>query len=65
MVAEEGLENVIIRHQQCAQRLYNGLQKLGLEPFIPDVNKRLPTVTSIRVPGNVNWKAVSLYAMQK
>jgi alanine-glyoxylate transaminase/serine-glyoxylate transaminase/serine-pyruvate transaminase len=64
MIAEEGLDNVMKRHQACAERFYRGLEKLELEPFVEDVHKRLPTVTSIKVPNNVDWRDVVTYAMK-
>ena len=33
----------------CANLLWEGLEELGLELFVEDVNKRLPTVTTIKV----------------
>ena len=65
LVVEEGLENVIQRHQDCAQRFYQGLDKLGLQLFVEDEYKRLPTVTSITVPDWVDWRDVVAYAMKK
>lgn len=64
-IVEEGLENVIRRHQECAQRFYRGLDKLRLQPFVEDVYKRLPTVTSIKVPECVDWREVVAFAMKK
>ncbi|XP_044272069.1 alanine--glyoxylate aminotransferase-like [Tribolium madens] len=63
-ITEEGLENVIRRHQECAQRFYRGLERLSLQPFVDDVYKRLPTVTSIKVPDGVDWREVVAYAMK-
>ncbi|XP_018567538.1 serine--pyruvate aminotransferase, mitochondrial [Anoplophora glabripennis] len=63
-IVEEGLENVIKRHQLCAQKLYHGLERLGLQPFVEDAHKRLPTVTAISIPENVDWKQVVDYAMK-
>ncbi|GJQ82278.1 Spat, partial [Trypoxylus dichotomus] len=65
IVCEEGIENSIRKHQVCAQRLYEGLDRLGLQPFIRDVNKRLPTITTIKVPDFINWKNASQYAMKR
>ncbi|KAK3878111.1 hypothetical protein Pcinc_017223 [Petrolisthes cinctipes] len=65
IACEEGLESLWSRHQSCAQRLYSGLEELGLKPFISDPTKRTPTVTTIRVPDRVNWMRVTKYFMEK
>ncbi|KAF7280393.1 hypothetical protein GWI33_006086 [Rhynchophorus ferrugineus] len=64
ILAEEGLKNVITRHQECANILYDGLNKIGLELYIKDKCKRLPSVTSVKVPDEVNWRAVADFAMK-
>ncbi|CAH0554524.1 unnamed protein product [Brassicogethes aeneus] len=64
LVVEEGLEELMKRHRDCAKRLYDGLEKLGLEPFVEEVHKRLPTVTTIKVPDGVNWLDVVGYAIK-
>jgi aspartate aminotransferase-like enzyme len=38
---------------------------MGLELFVALPGARLPTVTTIKVPEGVDWKAVTVYAMQK
>ncbi|KRT81481.1 hypothetical protein AMK59_5752, partial [Oryctes borbonicus] len=66
IICEEGIENSIRRqHQMCAQRLYNGLERLGLQPLVQDVHKRLPTITTLKVPNYINWKDAVLYASKK
>lgn len=65
IVAEEGLEQAWDRHQSQAKALWDGLQKMGLELFVPDAESRLPTVTTVKVPAGVDWKAVSTYVMEK
>lgn len=65
LIVEEGLEEIIMRHKLCANRLYEGLEKMGLELFVEESHKRLPTVTTIKVPGNINWMDVLNYAMKK
>ncbi|XP_066155900.1 alanine--glyoxylate aminotransferase [Euwallacea fornicatus] len=64
VITEEGLENVIQRHEQCAQQLYKGLAEMGLELFVEDEQKRLPSVTTIKVPPNVIWTDVVDFAMK-
>jgi len=65
IIAEERLCSVIRRHEECAQRLYAGLQRLGLQLLVEDEEKRLPTVTAIRVPDNVDWKKIIEYCMKR
>lgn len=65
IIAEEGLENVLERHRRCAQRLYEGLRKIGLQPFVERECKRLPTVTTINLPEDIDGKDITTYAMQK
>ncbi|XP_066248127.1 alanine--glyoxylate aminotransferase-like [Euwallacea similis] len=64
VIIEEGLENVIQRHEQCAQQLYKGVVEMGLELFVEDEEKRLPSVTTIKVPPNVIWTDVVGFAMK-
>jgi len=65
VVAEEGLEECWMRHKACAELLYEGLKNLGLELFVKDPKLRLPTVTGILVPSDVDWKAVTSYMMRE
>jgi alanine-glyoxylate transaminase/serine-glyoxylate transaminase/serine-pyruvate transaminase len=64
-VAKEGLENVVARHQRNALRLHKGLEELGLELFVKNPKLRLPTLTTVEVPENVDWKAVVDHLMNK
>ena len=41
-----------------------GLDALGLELFVAQKSARLPTVTTVRVPDGVDWKAVVKFAME-
>ena len=38
---------------------------MGLELFVPKPCARAPTVTTIKVPSGLDWKAVTTYAMDK
>lgn len=42
-----------------------GLEKMGLELFVPVPAARTPTVTTVKVPQGLDWKAVTVYAMDK
>jgi len=65
ILAEEGLEACWERHRMCAEKLHQGLKEIGLECFIAAPGARTPTVTTIKVPEGVDWKAVTVYAMEK
>ena len=42
IILEEGLQNRIKRHRECAEALYSGLQALGMTPFAkPDARSNL------------------------
>lgn len=49
MIEEEGLEDRIKRHRDCARRFYEGVQELGLEPFA-DEGCRSNTVIAVKNP---------------
>ena len=49
----------------CAEKFHQGLKEIGLECFIAAPGDRNPTVTTIKVPEGVDWKAVTEYAMEK
>jgi len=54
IVFEEGLEAGWRRHAQNQLALIAGLEALGLEMFVSRPEDRLPTVTSVRIPGGLN-----------
>ena len=64
LIAKEGIENVFNRHKLCAQRLHKGIQAMGMEFLVKNENARLPTVTAIKVPDNIDWMTVTGYAMK-
>ena len=53
VIAEEGLEQSFARYRANAELLWNGLEKLGIQPFVP-VAYRLPPLTTARVPEGVD-----------
>jgi alanine-glyoxylate transaminase/serine-glyoxylate transaminase/serine-pyruvate transaminase len=56
LTLEEGLERRWARHLKARQALADGMDQLGLDSFIVPEH-RLPTVTAIRVPKDVDDKA--------
>ena len=65
IVCEQGLERLIQRHKDCSAELQRGLERMGLEMFVPVAQHRMSTVNTVRVPEGVDWKKVSKYAMDK
>ena len=54
---EEGLEARWARHRANAERLWRGLEALGLELHVPAA-QRIPSLTTVRVPEGVDEAAV-------
>lgn len=63
IVAEEGLEPMWQRHQRCHAQLWDGLKKLGLEPFVEKDQDRLITVNTVKVPQGVDFAKLIKHAM--
>lgn len=63
LACEESLQALIARHQDCARRLYRGLEAAGFELYA-NSKDRLPTVTTIKVPAGLDWLKVAQYAMK-
>ncbi len=53
VIMEDGLEATIARYRRNAQSLWVGLEKIGVQPFIP-IEYRLPALTTACVPSGVN-----------
>jgi alanine-glyoxylate transaminase / serine-glyoxylate transaminase / serine-pyruvate transaminase len=64
LLAEEGLENAWARHRSNAERLWAGLERLGLQLHAPE-HLRLPTLTTVRIPEGVDGKAFCLHLLNK
>lgn len=64
-IVEEGLQNCWQRHQQCADLLYEGLENLGLELLVTKKEKRLPTVTTVKIPCGISGKKVIDFCMKE
>ncbi len=62
LLAEEGLDAAWARHRSNAERLWAGLERLGLELHVPE-HLRLPTLTTVRIPEGVDGKAFSLHLL--
>ena len=64
LLAEEGLEAAWARHRSNAERLWAGLERLGLELHVSEP-LRLPTLTTVRIPEGVDGKAFSLHLLNR
>jgi alanine-glyoxylate transaminase/serine-glyoxylate transaminase/serine-pyruvate transaminase len=62
LLADEGLDNAWSRHRRNAEALWKGLESLGLEMHVPEA-LRLPTLTTVRIPDDVDGKAFSSYLL--
>jgi alanine-glyoxylate transaminase / serine-glyoxylate transaminase / serine-pyruvate transaminase len=58
LVAEEGLEARWERHRANAEMLWDGLEALGLVLHVRDAERRIPSLTTVRVPDGVDEAAV-------
>ncbi len=63
LLAEEGLENRWERHAKNAEKLWDGLEALGLTCYV-ERELRLPTLTAIKVPDGLDAKAVTRKLIQ-
>jgi alanine-glyoxylate transaminase/serine-glyoxylate transaminase/serine-pyruvate transaminase len=64
LLAEEGIENAWVRHRRNAERLWAGLEALGLALHVPE-ELRLPTLTTVRIPEGVDGKAFSRHLLDR
>ncbi len=62
LLAEEGLENAWERHLVNAQKLWEGLERLGLKLHVEE-SLRLPTLTTVTIPKGVDGKAFSSHLL--
>ena len=56
LIANEGLENIWNRHNTNANKLWKGLENLGMEMHVP-IEYRLPTLTTVKIPPGVDGEA--------
>lgn len=54
LIHEEGLDARIARHAKMAKALYAGLEAMGLQLFVKNPADRLPTVTTVLIPGGAD-----------
>lgn len=58
VVLEEGLEARWARHRANAETLWDGLEAMGLTLHVADPARRVPSLTTVRVPAGVDEAAV-------
>jgi alanine-glyoxylate transaminase/serine-glyoxylate transaminase/serine-pyruvate transaminase len=58
LVLEEGLEARWARHRANAETLWDGLEAMGLTLHVADRARRVPSLTTVRVPDGVDEAAV-------
>ena len=56
LIAYEGLENIWRRHNSNANKLWKGLESLGMELHVSN-EFRLPTLTTVKIPPAVDGDA--------
>lgn len=64
-VCNEGLAEIIRRHEDTSAYLQAGLKRLGLEMYVKNPEHRMSTVTAVKVPKELDWKAIIDYAVNK
>ncbi|WP_341882249.1 alanine--glyoxylate aminotransferase family protein [Synechococcus sp. UW140] len=64
LLCEEGLENAWARHRSNSEKMWLGLEELGLELHVPHF-LRLPTLTTVRIPAGIDGKAFSAHLLNK
>jgi len=55
-IMEEGLDSRFARHRQVSRELIEGLQQLGISPFVPE-SLRLPMLNTVKLPAGVEDEA--------
>lgn len=63
-ILAEGLDAVTKRHQEAGKALQDGIQNLGLELFAQE-GHRLPQLTTVKVPENVDSAKVRGYLLER
>ncbi|KAK6045222.1 aminotransferase, class V [Cooperia oncophora] len=58
VIAKEGVDESVHRHEENAKFLYEKLKEYGLECFVEKEKWRLPCLTTVKIPDGVDWKGV-------
>ena len=62
LLADEGLDMAWGRHRSNAEALWSGLESMGIEMHVPE-ELRLPTLTTVRIPDDVDGKAFTQHLL--
>ena len=62
LLADEGLDMAWARHRRNAEALWSGLESMGIEMHVPK-ELRLPTLTTVRIPEDVDGKAFTQHLL--
>ena len=62
LLADEGLDMAWARHRSNAEALWSGLESMGIEMPVPE-ELRLPTLTTVRIPDDVDGKAFTQHLL--
>lgn len=65
LVCREGLQNVVARHQRASAALQSALIELGLQLHVRNAQHRLPTITAINLPRDIDWKKIVEFAAKE
>ncbi|MFH4982940.1 hypothetical protein AB6A40_009649 [Gnathostoma spinigerum] len=64
-VIREGIDECIERHLRNSEVLTDALHSIGLSLFVKNPNFRLPCLTTVRVPDDIKWNAITADLMMK
>lgn len=64
IIQEQGLSQRITWHLQNAKILWKGLEEIGLSLFVPE-QYRLPSLTTVRIPQNVDDASIRKQLLEK
>jgi alanine-glyoxylate transaminase/serine-glyoxylate transaminase/serine-pyruvate transaminase len=62
LLADEGLDMAWARHRRNAEALWSGLESMGIEMHVQK-ELRLPTLTTVRIPEDVDGKAFTQHLL--
>lgn len=64
MLQEEGLANVIVRHERLARATRAAVAAMGLQ-LLPSEADAAPVLTAVHMPAGIEWKALSKLLREK
>jgi alanine-glyoxylate transaminase/serine-glyoxylate transaminase/serine-pyruvate transaminase len=64
VIAMDGLEPTFARYRENAELLWSGLERIGVQPFVPRAF-RLPSLTTAKVPAGIDPHTVRGTLLEK